>query len=295
MAKTTKTTKAVDVKVVENGNINQAINDKLKEVLTINTNSFYETISNENGTEVEIVKKSYDLINPIGKRTTMTVYDQNIIESMERIDSALHGKTLLTYVICKEFSKIAKTGKLENMGFKNIAEFGKARFGLETSTVNHYTRIGENFISDDYTVKAGLPDLSVSHFIELSSQVTDDGDITPIIELYTKGTLSDGMSTKKIREIIKSLSSNAIEDKSSNNNDSKEKADNSENEATVIMTESETQELQANFDSQVVVGKIINACSVIETLFDMLNEHEVTATGYDENLDSIKSLAKALL
>lgn len=291
MAKTTKKTK-----VEENGNINQAINDKLNDVLTINTDSFYETIESETG-RVDIVKKSYDLVNPIGKRTTMTIYDQSIIESVERIDKALTGKTLLTYVICKEFSKIAKTGKLENMGFKNIAEFGKAKFGLETSTVNHYARIGENFIGDDYNVKPGLPNLSVSHFIELSSQVKDDGDITPIIELYTNGTLTDGMSTKAMRKAIKDLSSNALEDKSSKeeSQDSAIVTDNSENEATVIMSETETQELQANFDTQVVVGKIINACSVVETLFEMLNEHEVEVVGYAENLNNIKALAKALL
>lgn len=290
-----KTTKKTETKMVEKCNINQAINDKLNDVLTIDSNSFYETIESETGT-VDIVKKSYDLVNPIGKRTTMTIYDQNIIESVERIDKALTGKTLLTYVICKEFSKIAKTGKLENMGFKNIAEFGKAKFGLETSTVNHYARIGENFIGDDYNVKAGLPNLSVSHFIELSSQVKDEGDITPIIELYTNGTLTDGMSTKAMRKAIKDLSSNTLEDKSSNEeNQDSVVTDNSENEATVIMSETETQELQANFDKQVAIGKIINACSVVETLFEMLNEHEIEVIGYADNINSIKALAKALL
>jgi hypothetical protein len=128
------------------------------------------------------------------------------------------GKAILTYAICKEFSKIAESGKLENMGFKTIADFGKAVFGLETSTVNHYTRIGSTFINDDYTVKAGLPDLSVSHFIELSSSV-QNGDITPIIELYQNGTLVDGMSTKRIRETLKSLSSgNAIPENTNSNN-----------------------------------------------------------------------------
>lgn len=274
--------------------IKNTINERLNQALTIDTESFYETIENEKGT-IEIVKKSYDLVNPIGKRATMTVYDQNIIESMEKIDGALHGKTLLTYVICKEFSKIAKSGKLENMGFKSIAEFGKARFGLETSTVNHYARIGDIFITDDYTVKPGLPDLSVSHFIELSSQVKEDGDIAPIIELYTSGTLTDGMSTKAIRKSLKALSNNALEDKESSNNSKDDTTANAENEATVVLTPQDEEELKANFDPQVIVGKIINACGVIETLFEMLNDNEITAVGYSENIDAVKALAKALL
>lgn len=278
------------------GNINQNVNERLNEVLTINTDSFSETIESEDG-KTEIIKKSYDLINPIGKRSTITVYDLGIIESMEKINSALHGKTFLSYVICKEFANIVKTGKIENMGFKSIAEFGKAIYDLEPSTVNHYTRIGEHFISDDYIVKAGLPELSVSHFIELSSQVGENGDISPIIELYTSGTLTDGMSTKAIRKTLKNLSNNALEDKGTtpDANTKEESSINSENEATVIMNESEVEELQANFDSQVVVGKIINACSIIETLFTMLNENEISVIGYSEKLDSIKALAKALL
>lgn len=275
-------------------NFSQNLNTRLSDVLTINPTSFYETIESADGTALEVTKKTYNFINPIGKRTSMTIYDASIIESMEKIGHALHGKALLTYAICKEFSKIAGSGKLENMGFKTIAEFGKSVYGLETSTVNHYTRIGETFINDDYSVKNGLPELSVSHFIELSSSVVD-GDITPIIELYSNGTLVDGMSTKKIRETLKSLSSPALEDKTEQSSEQSTSSANSENTATIVPTESEMSELSANFDVQVAVGKIINACTVIESLFKMMNEHEINAIGYDDNINSIKALAKALL
>lgn len=269
----------------------ESLNSRLADVLSIDTNSFFEKIPNADGTEIEVSKKVYNFINPIGKRSSMTVYDTSIIESMEKIGHALHGKAILTYAICKEFSKIAESNKLENMGFKTIAEFGKAVYGLETSTVNHYARIGSTFINDDYTVKAGLPELSVSHFIELSSTV-QDGDISPIIQLYADGTLIDGMSTKKMRETLKSLNTPALVD---NATTEKSESTTNDNAATVAPTESELSELEASFDSQVVVGKIINACTVIEQLFAMLNSHEITATGFQDNLDAIKALAKSIL
>lgn len=273
-------------------NFSQSLNTRLSDALTIDANSYFESIPSSNGNEIQVIKKTYSLVNPIGKRTSMTIYDASIIESMEKIAHALHGKALLTYAICKEFSKISNSGKLENMGFKTISEFGKSVYGLETSTVNHYTRIGESFINDDYTIKNGLPELSVSHFIELSAKVID-GDISPIIELYADGTLVDGMSTKKIRETLKSLSTPLIEDKT--NTDDNSETSTSENVATVVPNDSEISELSANFDAQVAIGKIINACTVIEALFAMLNEHEMNATGYADNIDSIKALAKALL
>jgi hypothetical protein len=251
----------------------------------------FTTIDTADG-KLEVTKKTYQFANPIGKRDSMTIYDTQIIESMEKISHALHGKAILTYAICKEFSKIAESGKLENMGFKTIADFGKAVFGLETSTVNHYTRIGSTFINDDYSVKAGLPDLSVSHFIELSSSVGEDGNIAPIIELYQNGTLVDGMSTKRIRETLKSLSSgNAIEDKSSKAT----ATNNNANAGETIPNDSDVSDLEAHFDSQVVVGKIIGGCTVIEQLFDMLTKNEIKVVGYSDHLDALKAIAKALL
>ena len=252
-----------------------------------------ETIVNDDGSKTDIVKKTYELSNPVGKRTNVTVYDLSVIESMEKIYKALHGKTILTYAICKELSKIEKSNKLESMGFKNIAEFGKAFYNLETSTSNHYTRIGENFINDDYTVKGGLPELTVGHFIELSSLVLD-GNIQPIIDLYVTGKLVDGMSTKKVRETVKAIKNPEIEDKAEKSETSTPAG--TPNTAEVIPTTTEMEELKANFTPQVAVGKILNSCSVLDELFKMLNDNGTSqAFGYEEPLETLKALAKALI
>ena len=276
---------------------NSVIN-RLGNALAININDYYEKVPTKDG-ETEISKKVYEFANPIGKRTQITLYDMSIIESTEKISKALHGRSILNYVICKEFSKIAESGKLENMGFKNIAEYGKAIFGLETSTVNHYARIGKAFINDDYTVKAGLPELSVSHFIELNSLVGENGDISAIIELYQTGKLVDGMSTKKIREVLTASKNPQIEDKSSKENESNSseaKEDKStEASANSVVTASNVEEYRVNFDKQVVVGQILNTCNIISQLFSVLSENNVTATGYEESLEVIKNLAKELL
>lgn len=270
----------------------ESLNSKLASALAIDTSTLFTTVETANG-QIEVTKKTYQFANAIGKRDSMTVYDTSIIESMEKISHALHGKAILTYAICKEFSKIAESGKLENMGFKSIADFGKAVYGLETSTVNHYTRIGSAFINDDYSVKAGLPDLSVSHFIELSSSVVD-GDITPVVEMYAKGELVDGMSTKRIRETLKAMGGSELPDNSSNKSNSQGTAEN-QNTGSTVPNETEMNELQANFDAQVVIGKIINGCTVIEQLFEMLEKNGVQAVGYIDSLDAIKAVAKTLL
>lgn len=293
---TQEDSKIVDTAIVNLTALNDengmgTLNTQLAKALTIDTDGLYETIKTADGKELDVTKKTYQLANPIGKRDSLTIYDTSIIESMEKISHALHGKAILTYAICKEFSNISASGKLVNMGFKNIAEFGKAVYGLETSTVNHYTRIGETFINDDYTVKSGLPDLTVGHFIELSSLV-NNGDISPIVELYAKGELVDGMSTKVVRGIVKALANgNAIEDKSSTTTTTTS----NQNTGETIPNTTEVTELEANFDPQIVIGKIISGCSVIEQLFDMLNKNEIKSIGYQEHIDAVKAIAKALL
>ena len=288
------------------------VEERLSNALTIDKNSFYETIEGKDGTKTEISKKVYEFATPIGNRNQITVYDSSIIESTEKIAVAMKGRSILNYVICKEFSNIADSGKLENMGFKNIAEYGKAIFGLETSTVNHYARIGRNFIDDDYKVKAGLPELSTSHFIELNALVPEDGDLSGIVELYATGKLVDGMSTKVLRSKIKELKQPALEDKGEIQGEAKETSENTatvnetiesneSNESSQLATEKtqdteiSTTQLENEFDPQVVIGQIISSASRITELFSLLNRHEISVIGYGEHIDALKALAKELL
>lgn len=269
------------------------LTNRVASALTIDKNSFFETIPSENGEALEVSKKTYSLVNPVGKRATVTVYDLSLIEEIEKIGRALYGKTILTYSICKGFSNMAKGDKLERLGFKTIAEFGKAFYGLETSTVNHYTTIGTNFINDDFTIKNGLPDLSISHFIELSSLV-ENGNITPIVKLYADGTLTDGMSTKKVRETLKALKTPLLTDSAPAEVKLAETTP-TENVATVVPSSEEMASIEADFSVQTVVAKILNATTVIDELFDMLRSHGTLVVGYGESIDAIKAIAKSLL
>ena len=271
-----------------------SLDNKLAEVLTINHDDYYETIESKTGT-VEVTKKVIDLMNPIGNRTQVVAYDLKFIEATEKIKKAMQARELLTYVICKELSNLDESGILDKYGFKNTAEYGKAVFGFERQTVNHYVRIGKNFINDDYSIKGGLPNLSVGHFIELNSLVGENGELDKILDLYTTGTLTDGLSTKKVREKLNELKAPLLEAKEETADSSSAKENSSEATAEVIKEEPSTEELKAEFDSQVVVGQILNACTRIGELFSLLAENDIKATGYTESLDTIKGLAKTLL
>ena len=273
--------------------------------LVFNEDEAYTEIAKKDGTTVEIVKQVFKFKEPIGNRNQLTIMDMDIIKSVKTIEGAINVRKMSNYIICKEFSKINESGKLENLGFKTIGEFGRALFGLETSTVNHYARIGSLFITDDYEVNPLLPQLSVSHLLELESY--ENGDVEKISELYQNGTLSDGMSTKKIREVLKSLRESAIEDKSASNENSTTDDNSNDNSNEVVNdskqeksdsnepTTDSIEQLNANFDKQVIVGKMLNYCQVIEELFGLLKEHDIEVVDYNKPIDSITAMLMALL
>lgn len=289
------------------------VTTNMAKALAFNEDDAYTEIARKDGTTVEIVKQVFEFKEPIGNRNQLTIMDMDIIKSVKTIQGAINVRKMSNYIICKEFSRINESGKLENMGFKTIGEFGKALFGLETSTVNHYARIGTLFITDDYEVNPMLPQLSVSHLLELESY--ENGDVEKISELFQNGTLSDGMSTKKIREVLKSLSENAIEDKGGNDENSNDNitsdtdsystvstTDNSSNNSdtasqssTAEPTAESVEQLSASFDKQIVVGKMLNYCEVIEQLFGLLKEHDIEVVDYNTPIDAIKAMVQALL
>lgn len=164
---------------------------------------------------VSVIKR-YNLTSIIGDRATLTLTDPELIKSVEKIKFAESGRKVFGYVICKELARIDDSGKLKELGFKSISQFAKALFGYQESTANHYVRIGKAFITDDYRVKEGLPEYSISHFIELNALVTEhpDGTLTTekIEDLFLEGIIKDGMSTKQLRDAIKSENNKKIVD-----------------------------------------------------------------------------------
>lgn len=232
------------------------------------------------------VTRKYQLVNKKGNKSTLTITDSALIESIDKINMATRASNVMGYVICREMAKIADSGKLESMGFKNIAEFGKCAFGFATSTCNHYAKIGRNFITDEYKVKDGLPDLSISHFIELNAKVGNDGDISHIVDMYLNGELVDGMSTKALRTAL--LKADKVIDTIATETET-------ENGATIESTTESTTESKTesktvkSFDSQVEIQKALDSISRFIDAYQALIDNGYTP------LDSWKDTVAALV
>lgn len=269
------------------------------------TNAFKENelpiVKLEDGTE--IVQKKIPLRNAVGKKESITIYDADIIASIDRIDGANKAKTITSYIICRELANIKKSGKLQKLGFDSIAQFAKAVFDFEPSTANHYANIGENFINSDYSVKAGLPDLSVSHFLELNKMVGENGDIKPIIKLFADGTLTDGMPTTKIRNVLKELASgNALPDNSKKSDDKDKKSDNSDNGANSEDNSGNTVEspkimetLAKEYDEKVAVAQLLAHYKAMTEIIVIMAENGTDVKAISDNLEKVATTVRKVL
>lgn len=274
-------------------------------VLVRLTNAFNEgdvpTVKLEDGTE--IVQKKIPLLNAVGKKESITVYDADIITSINRIEGANKAKTITSYIICRELANIKKSGKLQKLGFDSIAQFAKAVFDFEPSTANHYANIGENFINPDYSVKAGLPDLSISHFLELNKLVGENGDIKPIITLFTEGTLADGMSTIRMRNILKELAGGtALPDKSGKSEDSDKKSDNSESSSNSTDNSGNTVEnpkimetLAKEYDAKVAVAQLLAHYKAMTEVVVIMAENGTDVKAISDELEKVAATIRKVL
>ena len=244
---------------------------------------------------VSVVKK-YNLTTIVGDRATLTLTDPELIKSVEKIKFAESGRKVFGYVICKELARIDDSGKLKEFGFKSISQFAKALFGYQESTANHYVRIGKAFITDDYKVKDGLPEYSISHFIELNALVTDNPDGTlntqKIEDLFLEGVIKDGMSTKQLREAIKCDSDKKVVDSTAEEvkETENQKAENKENGEKSGFVDTENKPKMSE-KTTLLFDKIAVSAKALEALNSFLEQIAILKANNISIPDVTKSVA----
>ncbi len=154
-----------------------------------------------------VVSKVYTLDSPTKKLDSITIYDESLIASIDKIKVAMAVSDRAYLIIAKELSNIADSGKLEALGFSNIEQFASRMFDIASTTTQFYVRIGRFLLDSDYTPVAGLPKtLKISQLLEIVTclKVNSKDDVTTkVIPAFANSTISDGMSARRMREALR--------------------------------------------------------------------------------------------
>ena len=248
------------------------------------------------------IRRVYDFINKVGKRTQLTTFDPEVIRITETIAAAILHREKSSFIICRELHKMKESGKLKAMGFKNVGEYGKAMFDLAPLTCNQYARIGEIFIDDEYNIVGDMPKMKVSHYIEMLSFIEKNGgSMDELRQMFIDGKLSDGMSTKDIR-----LALNAAKEKgkaiettfadsadSADSTDSTDSADSTDSEDSTDSTDSSDSADSVKFDKSAELQKGLDAIQVLFRVSENLKNHGITVS-FNEALDAVMDGLKSL-
>ena len=230
------------------------------------------------------IRRVYDFINKVGKRTQLTTFDPEVIRITETIATAILHREKSSFIICRELHNMKESGKLKAMGFKNVGEYGKAMFDLAPLTCNQYARIGEIFIDDEYNIVGDMPKMKVSHYIEMLAFIEKSGgSLDELRQMFIDGKLSDGMSTKDIRLALNAAkdSNKAIETTFTDEEQTSDNEQVSDNEQS------------SKFDKSAELQKGLDAIQVLFRVSENLKNHGITVS-FNEALDAVMDGLKSL-
>lgn len=162
-----------------------------------------ETITSPNGTEI-MSGKWYDIFNK-GKKDEKFVTNLDCAFFIENARKALYNSDNSKLEACVYISKIVPFCK--ELGYNSIGEFCEAFLDIGRVTAGQYARIGTLFLNDAGGEKLSQK-FSISQYLEFLTYVaveTMDSDLNAIQNLIDNKIIDSSTSTKKIRQILKSV------------------------------------------------------------------------------------------
>ena len=287
--------------VITSADVLNSVENKVNEALKVNEGTLISGGKFDDVTAAgkPAIRRVYDFVNSIGKRTQLTTFDAQVIEITETIGRALVQREKTSFIICRELYKMKASGKLEKLGFKNVGEYGRALFDMSPNTANQYARIGEHFIDDDYKPRGALPALSVSQYLEFLTYMEKKGLTLDRIEsMYLDGVLTDGMSSKIMRKALADEYSKgeAVETTFVDNEGDKANEANEGDKANEANEGDKANEANegATFDKGIEVSKALDAIQTIFRVSEALKNHGIEVS-FNDALDSVMEGLKALL
>lgn len=170
------------------------------------------TVNTTNNSELV----SYDVVAMNGKEagTSLKLYNSALIAHTQKLQKFNEAGRLSVLGIARTLADIQEDESYKEAGFKSVADYAYELFDYKRPTTSLYIKVGRAFLSwekdsNKPAMNANLPTMSVGQMIELLPLVKNDTDITDVMVAIQNGTVNNRMSTKAIRNAVRSV--NAID------------------------------------------------------------------------------------
>lgn len=232
------------------------------------------TVKATENAKSEIVTYEVSAMN--GNKDTLTFYNSDLIKHTQVIQRMRDAGNIAILAIAHELAKMDDDESYKSAGFKSLADYGRVVFDYKPSTISLYLKSAHAFLTDDengnVAIKDGLPKLSMGQMIELAPLV-ENGDITPVIQLFADGTVNEMMSTKKMRDAVQSTKAIDGEVKEV----SSDKAEKSDLAKADKLGDYEDAKAKKNFDAQAY------ATTTLDASFEAFGNFKLSLDGIEHN------------
>lgn len=198
--------------------------------------------------------------------TVKEIKNATLKKATERITKCTHAIATNAYTIAAILAKIDETECYTDDGFKNVAEYTEAFFGMKKSATYEYIKIGREYVENNHS---NLPHAEVDFTHKQVAALLPLNNRDRAVELIEDGTITVDTPVSEIKKIVKAETTEPTEEET-------EEAEPTEEETTdnAALIASAIHDMRAAFS---------NLCDIISTAngIDEANSEMLTTLIFD--------------
>ena len=114
-----------NVTMENNATMENNIIQRFQNVWNYDKSENFVQYEKSDGTIGEVTKRTFELTEKIGNRSTLTVTDEKIIDLIMQIKCAQKMESMSKFITCRNLHKLNDKDTLKKLGFKTIGEYAK--------------------------------------------------------------------------------------------------------------------------------------------------------------------------
>lgn len=198
--------------------------------------------------------------------TVKEIKNATLRKATERITKCTHTIATNAYTIAAILAKIDETECYTEDGFKNVAEYTEAFFGMKKSATYEYIKIGREYVENNHS---NLPHAEVDFTHKQVAALLPLNNRDRAVELIEEGTITVDTPVSEIKKIVKAETTEPTEEETEEAELTEEAEPTEETTDNAALIASAIHDMRAAFD---------NLCNVISAAngIDEANDEMLT-------------------
>lgn len=246
--------------------------------------AFKQVGTNADGSDMLVVAANFKFSVEKGKRTEIEISNPDVAKILYEIQGAAKATDEIDKFVARKLYQLSTYDEIiKRMNFDSAIDLAVTVFGMSKDWASKRLRVGQYFITDEFEFVPVIPATwTVSHVQELLQHLPKDDNgnvvdaqVVPFVAgLLQEGTIMDGMTTKKLRDVLNEKFPNSKRTRKALKEGKKEGEKKEGTQATASDVDVTNIDRLAEMSVDAKVGVILNAVQTIATVFPSIDFNE---------------------